>query len=386
MKAIIVIPYHIPFDWQADYYTKTAEYLSSEHIVVSFLWHDALSFREYIERKKPIFLFKKHRRNWFVYQPVHMIPFRRFYAVEYLNFFLNAIIFSLFIFILGIRYRIKKHILWLFSPKFFPLIEFFGKKYISVYDCVDYLYAKDKQDEAHLLLQERKTIRACTVVTANSRVLYEHIKKERNDVYLVPQGFSLKIVKNTVFFKKDRGQRKPIIGYIGTIDYRLDYRLLDTLIRATPFWDYWFCGPVEEKNSAFKNLLSSYKNVFWIGKKRKEEVFNVINQFDIGIIPYDISLDFARYCYPMKLFEYFYMGKPIVATPIEELKRFPKYVKIGWTTEEWEKHIQTLLRKSWQKAYQKEEQKLAIANSWERKIKMIMFYVSMYEKKKYSYC
>jgi hypothetical protein len=74
----------------------------------------------------------------------------------------------------------------------------------------------------------------------------------------------------------------------------------------------------------------------------------------------------------MKLFEYFYMGKPVLATPIEELKRFPKYVKIGRTAEEWEKHIQTLLAKPWPKAYQKEQKRLAVANSWDYKIDAIL--------------
>ena len=36
------------------------------------------------------------------------------------------------------------------------------------------------------------------------------------------------------------------------------------------------------------------------------------------------------------------MGKPVVSTPIEELKAFPTFVKIGNTAEEWEKHIKTL--------------------------------------------
>ena len=71
----------------------------------------------------------------------------------------------------------------------------------------------------------------------------------------------------------------------------------------------------------------------------------------------------------MKLFEYFYLGKPVISTPIEELKRFPKFVKIGKTAKEWEKHIKFLLSKPW--PYQKEQKKLAKENSWKSKIEVI---------------
>jgi hypothetical protein len=68
------------------------------------------------------------------------------------------------------------------------------------------------------------------------------------------------------------------------------------------------------------------------------------------------------------LFEYFYMGKPVLATPIEELKRFPAFVTIGKTVEDWEKHITILLSKPWPLRFQKEQKQLAIENSWNRKI------------------
>ena len=73
----------------------------------------------------------------------------------------------------------------------------------------------------------------------------------------------------------------------------------------------------------------------------------------------------------MKLFEYFFLGKPVVSTPIEELKRFPKFVKIGNTNEEWEKHIKNLLSKPWPKENQKQQRKLSEENSWRKKVAKI---------------
>lgn len=77
----------------------------------------------------------------------------------------------------------------------------------------------------------------------------------------------------------------------------------------------------------------------------------------------------------MVLFEYFYMGKPVVSTPIEELKRFPKYVKIGKDYKEWERIIEDFLSKPWPKNYQMEQRKLAEENSWENKINTITSFI-----------
>ena len=62
------------------------------------------------------------------------------------------------------------------------------------------------------------------------------------------------------------------------------------------------------------------------------------------------------------------MGKPVISTPIEELKRFPKLVRIGKTVRDLEKYIKDLLSKPWPKIYQKQQCQLTKENSWEGKL------------------
>jgi len=69
------------------------------------------------------------------------------------------------------------------------------------------------------------------------------------------------------------------------------------------------------------------------------------------------------------------MGKPVVSTNIEELKRFPKFVKIGKNAEEWDKIIKKLLKKPWPKRHRNEQRKIAIENSWENKISAILKFI-----------
>jgi len=73
----------------------------------------------------------------------------------------------------------------------------------------------------------------------------------------------------------------------------------------------------------------------------------------------------------MKIFEYFYPGKPVVSTPILELKRLQPYVKIAKNAEEFKEEIKKILKEGWPKEYQQKQKKMAIANSWENKIEKI---------------
>lgn len=76
----------------------------------------------------------------------------------------------------------------------------------------------------------------------------------------------------------------------------------------------------------------------------------------------------------MKLFEYFYMGKPVLSTPIRELTlpKFKNLIKIGKNYLEWESHIHYLLNKPWNKSSQRKQKQMAINNSWDNKVKFIL--------------
>ena len=70
------------------------------------------------------------------------------------------------------------------------------------------------------------------------------------------------------------------------------------------------------------------------------------------------------------------MGLPVISTPIEELKRFPKFVKIGKNPGEWSKYTNDLLSKIWSKKHKEEQRRLAEQNSWEIKVNMILNSIS----------
>ena len=378
-NRIIIIPFNLPWVWTTDYTNQTAKILSKKNIVICFLWEDALSIKQYITfRKKPEFL-RHHSKNIFLYSPVHVIPFRRFKLITNLNLLVNVMIVKLLIDIIARKFGRKRKIAWIFHPNFHYFSRLLGRKYVIVYDCIDFFAMGSREEKLEIANNEQNLVQKADLVVANSKVLRKHLLKYRKDAHLVPQGFRLDQYLKYKNNKKAK-REKPLIGYIGAVNYRIAYNLLIQLAKRNPKWNFIVSGPILEKEKITKEQSREMGTLFNLPNVRyelrnKKEMPQIISEFDIAMIPYDIFQDFNKYCYPMKLFEYFYLGKPVVTTPIEELKRFPKFVKIGKTAEEWEWNIKNLLSKPWPIRYKRRQRKLARENSWQNKIEKIMSYI-----------
>jgi len=364
-KKTIVIPLHLPWNWSADYQKQTCLELAKKHQVIILIHNDAIFWL------KALFTKKKYPKvqNIVFYRPLYLIPLQRIALIKKINDYLSFKLIKIF-------YGWKKQIiLWIFDAELNLYLNLLSKNNLSLYDNVDYCW---RPNNNIIQKKEKKLIQTVDFFIVNSHVLYELNKKIRKADLIAPQGFRLNDFEKPIFTKTKFPKNKPLIGYIGGINYRFDFPLLYKLIKNNSQWNFVIWGPTQIdpnikpiKTQSQINKLLSLDNVFSGLSKNKKELSSIIKQFDICMIPYNIKYKFNHYCYPMKLFEYFYMGKPVVSTPIEELKRFPKYVKIEDTAQEWEKQIKQLLTKPWSKKYQQKQKKLAINNSWEKKIKII---------------
>ncbi len=360
-NKFVVVPFMLVWDWSADYQRQTCLVLAKSNKVVVYMHKDARFFLKTLFRKKTPY---PKIKNLQFHSPVYFLPFRRFLLIEKIN---RIISFKIF---LWSKSSYKDKLLWIFDPDyyFYPKL---AKDYLTLYDCVDFHRDSDKAREAKIRANEKKLINAVDLFVVNSHTLYKVHSKVRKPDRVVPQGFRIQDFgikhKPPLLFPTD----KPIIGLAGAINERLNLNLLGKLIKNNPQWNFVLWGPRQDKTKQVFDKLFSLPNVIAGRLKSSKKVPAIVGQFTIAMIPYDTGQDFNKYCYPMKLFEYFYLGKPVISTPIEELKRFPKFVKIGSTAKEWEKHIKVLLSKPWPEKYKEQQKRLAEKNSWENKIKKI---------------
>ena len=392
VKKTIVIPYNDSFDLVCDYIFQTAKVLANKgNSVYLIALANPISLLKYLLLKAPI---KSKRQEFFdknniiVVNPLTLFPLRltKYKVVEKVNRYLTLLYTTHFI------KKVSANYLWCFDPADIRLVKLSNKFAATIYDCVDYFSTLDPKLDRKIKINEIQLINSVNFFFVNSHALEKRKGKIRKPTAVVPQGFDFEAftTKKTLtdqekkeieslkkVFKKIP---RPRIGLVGSLTYRLDFKLLSTLIKIMPDVSFVFTNaflpmPHDDRFIGTKKLLKQIRqahNAYLVPKTLNRRIVKeILEQFNIGIIPYDTSFDFNRYCYPMKLFEYFYMGKPVVSTPIEELKAFPTFVKIGNTAEEWEKYIRDLLLKPWPINYNKKQRFLAENNSWEKKIEAI---------------
>ena len=189
-NAVIVIPFDLPWGWQADFMKQTAKILANDNYVFCFLAAEPVHFKEILSGEIRHSFTTIIRDYLWIFRPIYIIPLERFKKVRDFNNQLSLLLFKLFIALYLGKRTISSRILWIFDRKFSDILPVF-KGFKTLYDCVDYVWDPDVQTCAYIQSQEKILIKSCDIVTVNSRILYEIHKKQRQDIHVVPQGFRL---------------------------------------------------------------------------------------------------------------------------------------------------------------------------------------------------
>jgi glycosyltransferase involved in cell wall biosynthesis len=111
--------------------------------------------------------------------------------------------------------------------------------------------------------------------------------------------------------------KKPVVGYVGVIDFRLDTELLTYMARQRPEWSFALVGPMKGDTQDL-TALRSLPNVHFLGRQPIEAVPAFVKGMNACLIPYVLN-DYTHHIFPLKLYEYMAAGKPIVASAMEEM-------------------------------------------------------------------
>lgn len=113
---------------------------------------------------------------------------------------------------------------------------------------------------------------------------------------------------------------RPRLGYIGPVDRRLDLAVLKNVLEARPDWNFCHFG-------ASKCL--PLKNVHVLSWRSPEKLEEIVTYLDLGFMPYARQDNKNMHCMPLKLFDYFALGKPVVSTRILNLLEFSDTIYFG---------------------------------------------------------
>lgn len=129
----------------------------------------------------------------------------------------------------------------------------------------------------------------------------------------------------------------PRLGYIGTVNEKVDLAVLERLATARPDCSVVVIGRQNYRVEAEKQRffqLAARPNVHWLGHRSYDLVPNYIKALDVCMMCYVIN-DWTFFGDPSKLHEYLASGKPTIGTGLSSIREFADVVAIPETTEEW---------------------------------------------------
>lgn len=253
-----------------------------------------------------------------------------------------------------------------------PMLNIFQKQQ-TIYDHYD-----DLSVSGGTLLDHEFLLKYSTIVLASSHLLMEAVERFRPDALYIPNAVDEEWVVNFEPRPSDIPPsdlesvlrlQKPIIGYSGALAEWFDYSLLKETAQLLPDFEFVIIG-IDYDGSLDSSSLLQNENIHWLGQKPYTELFHYIWRFDVAIIPFKLN-EITLATSPIKLYEYFCCGKPVVSTPLPEVVRYNQ-VLIAKTAFEFVQQIRQAYKLAFSPEYQKDIQVIAHVNTWKQRVHEII--------------
>jgi glycosyltransferase involved in cell wall biosynthesis len=128
---------------------------------------------------------------------------------------------------------------------------------------------------------------------------------------------------------------KPRLGYLGGFTGRISLPLLRETLSCHPEWQFLYFETRKWLGLINEHILP------W---RSREGLAAVLAGLDAGFMPYDCAIIKNLHCVPLKLFDYFSCGMPVVSTRIVFLREYEDLVYLGSTPDELADAISQALR------------------------------------------
>jgi len=217
--------------------------------------------------------------------------------------------------------RFDDAVQWFYTPM--PartMLGAFGERAV-VYDCMDEL-AQFRFAPPDLASRERLLMACADVVFTGGHHLHESKARLHENVHFFGCGvdadhFARARRADTPLGPELVALPRPILGYFGVVDERLDYELIAWLADAFAHGSLVFVGPHAKVDP---RELPRAANIHWLGQRPYDALPEYVKGFDVCLMPFALN-EATEFINPTKTLEYMAAGKPIVSTAVSDVVR-----------------------------------------------------------------
>jgi hypothetical protein len=229
------------------------------------------------------------------------------------------------------------------------------------------------------LLEEETAIKGSDKVFSVSKRLYEWAKKLNMNSVLLPNATDFELMKTTQddspVAEELKGLKPPIIGYTGRITpWRIDWQLLNKIAHMEEKPTLVMIGELHPNSVSLRDKLIMKENVRFLGPKEYCKLPTFYRRLDVCILPHSTDTQTASMD-PIKLYDYMGSGRPIVATAVEEAKKFSDVLRLANSHDD----FLALLRETWRDKDHDPQPQMEIArqNSWIRRTEQLASHIAL---------
>jgi len=219
---------------------------------------------------------------------------------------------------------IDDYLVWFYTPMALPLLGDLRPRGI-VYDCMDELSAF-KNAPRQMRQRETALLKSADLVLTGGPRLYEAKRDANPNVLCLPSAVDAEHYSArragadaVAMARADAlqgGIAAPRLGFFGVIDERLDLDLVARVADADPGWQIVMVGPVVKIDEA---ALPRRANLRYLGQQPYALLPQLVAGWSVCLMPFALN-ESTEFISPTKTLEYMAAGKPVVSTPIHDVK------------------------------------------------------------------
>jgi glycosyltransferase involved in cell wall biosynthesis len=223
---------------------------------------------------------------------------------------------------------------WFYDPMAVPAHIHQFNEIAVVYDCMDEL-SQFRFAPPEIISRERELLAKADVVFTGGRKMWESKSRFNSNCHFYGCGvdmnhFSTARLAATEIPAEIAALPKPVLGYFGVVDERLDYKLIEALAETNEF-SIVMVGPTCKVDPA---TLPRHPRLHWLGRREYSQLPSYTKRFDVCLMPFALN-EATEYINPTKALEYMATARPIVSSGVPDVvSNFSRVVKIAKSHED----------------------------------------------------
>lgn len=204
-----------------------------------------------------------------------------------------------------------------------------------VYYCTDSVEDQPGMQRARVEEWERELIGRCDIVVACSLPLVQQLRDRGASPVYIPHGCEpIPMPDDSRPAPELAGCPAPVVGYVGSLNFRIDTRLLEAALDATDGGTLVLVGGAfGPKAAPGLQRLAQRHDVVATGHREGMELGRLLRHMDVALVPYG-DHPFNRKSFPLKIPQYLAAGLPVVSTPNGATDELGALVEVAGTPEE----------------------------------------------------